>query len=162
MKLWLMRHGDAIDMAEDAVRPLSQEGRTEALNAGAFLKKVNSSPDLILHSTLRRAAETASIIAAELNISNRLSERQGLEPDDDPEVWAAELAIEDGDTLVAGHLPFVPRLASLLLTGKKDGLAIRWTTGSIMCLSRESCNDWKLLYFITSKGLSKGLSPLTR
>ena len=151
MKLWLMRHGDALHLAPDGSRPLSEEGRAEALRAGAFLKRMKADPALILHSTLRRSAETAAHVAQELGALGRLSEREGLQPGDDPQNWLFELAAEEADVLLVGHLPFLSLLASLLLTRDEERLPIQWPTGSLLAMERRGGEEWRLLSFVTAK-----------
>ncbi|NLL36214.1 MAG: phosphohistidine phosphatase SixA [Fretibacterium sp.] len=152
MKLWLMRHGDAVHQADDDLRPLSGTGREEARRAGQFLEQMKESPALILHSTLRRSAETAALVARELGLEECLTEHPGLRPEDDPENLVFELDEEDEDLLLVGHQPFLSILASLLLTRDAGQLPLRWTTGSLLCAERDS-GSWKLLSFTSAKEL---------
>src|SRR5258707_283886 len=62
MKLYFLRHADALDGADDAARPLSPHGRKQALEVGRFLKRAGSAFDAAYSSPLVRAKETAEII----------------------------------------------------------------------------------------------------
>ena len=67
MRIYLVRHGDAIDRAtpgitSDAERWLTDIGREEVGWTADVLKKLNVRPDLILSSPYVRAYQTAEII----------------------------------------------------------------------------------------------------
>ena len=63
MRLYLVRHGDALSDSEDPKRPLSETGIEEAKKTGEFLKKAGEKPLKIIHSTKLRAKQTGEIIA---------------------------------------------------------------------------------------------------
>lgn len=151
MKLYLVRHGDAVPMVDDDKRPLSIQGRHEAENAGLLLKTINAKPAFIFHSTLLRGIETAQIIADVLGCDEQITERFGLLPEDTTDHWVSELSTESQNCLIVGHLPFLPALASVLLTGSEDDIAFKFSTGSVLCLEREGYGVWSMRHFITSK-----------
>lgn len=62
VQLWLMRHGEAEDAdraGSDFARSLTDRGRQQVEDAARWLRERVEPPDLILHSPLRRAHETA-------------------------------------------------------------------------------------------------------
>lgn len=64
MKLYLLRHGTASDLASsDAERELTREGEEEAQIAGSALAELGVKPSHILSSPLARARQTAEIAA---------------------------------------------------------------------------------------------------
>jgi len=64
MKLYLLRHATAVDVAlSDAERELTREGREEARIAGAALAELGVKVSHILTSPLVRARQTAEIVA---------------------------------------------------------------------------------------------------
>ena len=156
MKLYLVRHGDAVPMLDDEKRPLSAAGRNEAENVGWFLKRMVVKPRFIFHSTLMRANETAQLIASVLNCADVLQERQGLRPNDETDNWISELESEPDHGIIVSHLPFLPALASNLITGAEDGLSFKFPTGSVLCLEREGYGGWALRHFATSKLITAG------
>ncbi|MDR3231296.1 MAG: phosphohistidine phosphatase SixA [Synergistaceae bacterium] len=156
MKLYLVRHGDAISTENDDRRPLSPHGRTEAENAGHFLKRMVVRPGSIYHSTLLRSAETAALIAGVLDCAQRVQERKDLLPDDDTDVWVDELETMSEHCVLIGHLPFLSALASRLLTGSEDDLSPKFPSGSVLCLEREGYGGWILRWFVTSKIIAAG------
>ena len=121
--IWLLRHGDAEDLAaDDASRPLSKKGRRQSRAAGSALAALGVELDACLTSPKLRAAETARIACEQLGVEVELSDslRGG---DFDP----AELAAGRGEVLLVGHDPDFSR-AVQLATGariemKKGGLA---------------------------------------
>src|SRR2546428_14120512 len=62
MKLYFLRHADALEGADDAARPLSPHGRKEALEVGRFLKRAGIEFEAAYSSPLVRAKETAEIV----------------------------------------------------------------------------------------------------
>ena len=68
MRLYLVRHGVAVDhlggaITRDSERPLTEEGISEMRVVATALTKMNVKPDLILASPLVRTKQTAQIIA---------------------------------------------------------------------------------------------------
>jgi phosphohistidine phosphatase len=62
LQVWLMRHGEADDpetASRDEERALTQRGRRQVSALGRWLNERCEAPQLILHSPLRRALETA-------------------------------------------------------------------------------------------------------
>ena len=73
---------------------------------------------------------------------------EGLAPKDpvDPVLIEAENWSED--TLLAGHLPFMGRLAAALLTGNPDSDAVAFQPGSVLCLERSDKKRWRLEWML--------------
>ena len=79
--LHLLRHAHAGDPArwqgDDAVRPLSDKGRTQAERLAKLLARTDEAPDLFITSPRVRALETAEIVAdalkAEVVVDRRLA-----------------------------------------------------------------------------------------
>jgi phosphohistidine phosphatase len=64
MKLFFMRHGDAVDIAEsDSARPLSDLGRTEVRQVAEGIASMGAQPTHIFASPRVRAQQTAQIVA---------------------------------------------------------------------------------------------------
>lgn len=71
MRIYMIRHGEAVDDIEDcyggiADFPLTDLGRRQALDVASRLKE--QSPALIYSSPLKRALETSKLITAELSL----------------------------------------------------------------------------------------------
>ena len=68
MKLWLARHGEAADTghaSSDHARQLTDLGRRQVSQLTRWLLEREEAPELILHSPLVRARQTAETIAGE-------------------------------------------------------------------------------------------------
>jgi phosphohistidine phosphatase len=78
-QLYLLRHANAGDPAawtgDDAARPLSDQGRRQAEQLGAFLAAAGFQPDAIISSPKVRARETAEYLAAALGMKVRFDDR---------------------------------------------------------------------------------------
>jgi phosphohistidine phosphatase len=67
LKLWLARHGEAVDPDEaksDFDRVLTDSGRRRLSEVTRWLLEREEPPELILHSPLIRAKQTAEAIAS--------------------------------------------------------------------------------------------------
>ncbi|MGK7312238.1 MAG: phosphohistidine phosphatase SixA [Candidatus Longimicrobiales bacterium M2_2A_002] len=147
MKLYLVQHGKAKSKDEDPDRPLTDEGRQDVEAVMLLPMRYGSIPATrVLHSGKLRAAETAHLIGSKLDVEPEQAD--GLQPMDDPAIWA-ERALEDGrDTVLVGHMPHLEKLASLLLCGDADAGAVRFANGGVVCLVEED-GDWSLQWAIT-------------
>ena len=132
MYLYLVRHGEA--KADDPLNPLSEHGRRNVEKVAEYLSsfEVNS----IFHSTKLRAAQTAEVFTEYIKPAEGPAEKDSLAPMDDPSIWANRLDAITEDTMLVGHLPYMSRLASLLLTGDTDRAAFEFGPSSVLCLRR--------------------------
>ncbi len=144
MFLYLVRHGEAVDEAESPERPLSLRGKQEAALTGQFLKAIGAKPKLCLCSDKLRSRQTAERIVEELGIPVKIEQRKGLAPKDSPEGFLEEVESFADDRLIAGHSPFLPRLAGLLLCGRADADAFPMAPGGLIRLERRGRGAWSL------------------
>lgn len=121
--IWLLRHGDAEELADDdASRSLSAKGERQSRAAGAALIALGVSLDACLTSPKVRALQTARLACEQLGVDVEVSDelRGG---DFDP----GALAAGRGDVLLVGHEPDFSRAVQLLTGGrveiKKGGIA---------------------------------------
>ncbi len=83
MKLWLARHGEAEDpdrTSTDFDRELTDLGRRQVRHLTRWLLDREEAPELILHSPLVRARQTAETIASEVGAGTVLLEELLLAP----------------------------------------------------------------------------------
>lgn len=136
MAVYLVQHGMALAKEDDPERGLSMEGiekvRLIAEVARNYAVKVES----ILHSGKKRALQTAEIFAQTLEPQNGCKVQAGIGPLDDVSALAAELKIES-NTMFVGHLPFMERLVSELVTGTPDFRPFKFQNGGIVCLDKD-------------------------
>jgi len=134
MILYLVRHGEAMDKGEDPARPLTAQGRRDVERVADFAKLSGIEVHQIWHSGKRRAEETAEILGEFLQPDGGIVAVFGLAPNDDVHAVAELLKSESQPLMVVGHLPFLERLLSLLVTGMPDHSIVRFQKGSIVCL----------------------------
>jgi phosphohistidine phosphatase len=143
----LVRHGDAKDKTEDPARPLSDVGRNHAETAARWLAGLGLDLDEIRHSGKLRARQTAEVCAAHLGLAeNQVRQVSGLAPNDDVEQLALELEADRRSLLLAGHLPFLARLAGRLLVAEAGRLPIHFSDAAAMVLARIE-GSWHLVAF---------------
>jgi phosphohistidine phosphatase len=67
-----------------------------------------------------------------------------LSPQDDVADFAKKIDVS-GDLMLAGHLPFMERLASFLITGVADKPVIRFQNSGIVCLDKDpGADQWTI------------------
>lgn len=151
VKVYVVRHGEAMNSDSDSERPLSEYGRDEIQRIADFMKSRAVSVDAIWHSTKVRARQTAEILQE--TIGGTLEERRGLSPNDTADLVAAELdQSPEMELCIVSHLPFVSHLASELVAGS-TAAAWNFSTGAVLCLEREATGRWWAKWFISPEML---------
>lgn len=149
MRLYIARHGQAVSKSMHPDRPLSEEGNTEVNRVASFLARAGIRTSRVIHSGKSRAAQTGAIYAGVIGGRCLIEEIAGLQPNDDPQQIADLMNTSHVDTLIAGHLPHLGRLISLLVSGTDDGSMISLSTGTVVCLERGNIGDsWYMAWMI--------------
>lgn len=120
--IYLVHHADAVLPDVEPQRPLSVAGRSqaEALASEAAARGVK--PVAIWHSGKLRARQTAEPFLRLCNPMAEFSAIRGLQPDDPPE-WIKNLVTgEHRQVMLVGHMPNLPRVLTLLVTGAQSPL----------------------------------------
>jgi phosphohistidine phosphatase len=148
MKVYLVRHAEAVskDMALD--RPLSDEGREQAAAVAAITKQMRVEVTRIQHSGKIRARQTAEILARALAPAKGVEAVSGMAPTDDVKPMAEKLDDTVEPLMLVGHLPFMERLAGHMLTGDADQVVVSFTTAAIVCLEKAD-QRWQLIWTLT-------------
>ena len=148
MKLYLVQHAEAASKDVDPQRPLSDQGRRDIQKVAAFIKPLNLSVDYLWHSTKKRAIQTAEVLAETVKINEAKIARDGLAPNDDVTQLKDELVSAQNDIMIVGHLPFVSKLTSLLLTGAESANTVAFKQGGIVALSSSEPNHWQIEWMV--------------
>jgi len=148
MKLYLVQHAKAASKEVDPQRPLSDQGRRDIQKVAAFIKPLNLTVDYLWRSTKERAIQTAEVLAEAVKISEAEITRDGLAPNDDVTQLKEELVSSQQDIMIVGHLPFVSKLASLLLTGSESADVVAFKQGGIVALSSSEDNHWQIEWMV--------------
>ena len=149
MKLYLVQHAKAVPKQVDPQRPLTEEGQRDIQKVAAFIKPLNLVVDYLWHSGKRRAIQTAEVLAEVVKINEAKMARDGLAPNDDVTALKDELVPDQKDIMIVGHLPFVSKLASLLLRGDESANTVAFKQGGIVCLGSSEGNQWQIKWMVT-------------
>ncbi len=138
MRLWIVRHAPAVDpTAElpDAARALTPKGRERFATAVRGLRRLNASFDLIVHSPLLRAVQTAELLAPLNKGTMQVAPELALEPSEDL------LAVCTGQSVaLVGHEPHVSTTVAWLTCGWESlgpTGAVLFKKGAVACLEGE-------------------------
>jgi phosphohistidine phosphatase len=150
MALYLVQHGKSLPNEVDPEQGLSDEGLAETEKVARMAHEAGLRVGGILHSGKTRARRTAEILAAELEPSDGLKEAPGLKPLDDVLPWTS---LDPGAALMlVGHLPFMERLAALLVCGSQDRPVVKFQNSGIVCLDREPASvNWVIRWALVPK-----------
>jgi phosphohistidine phosphatase len=145
MKLYLVRHATAEDVnsaIDDQDRALTEAGKAKMLRAVEGLRKIKVRPVLILTSPLKRARETAEILAGGLPEA-RVEVMAELVPGVDSSTILEALRpyVRHKSVALVGHQPGLGKLASLLLTGSEGRCDLDFKKGGVACLEGEFSDD---------------------
>ena len=135
MALFLVQHGKSFDKDVDPERHLSPDGIDETGTIAQMARKNGIVPKKILHSGKKRARQTADIFAEILDVS-KLEKGEGLGALDDVGKYAKKIKNKD-QVMLVGHLPFIEKLASFLITGKQEPKVVQFQNSGIVCLDSE-------------------------
>jgi phosphohistidine phosphatase len=138
--LYLVRHGIAVDASakvSDAERGLTADGARKMTRIARGLKRLGVSPDVILSSPLRRAEETAMLIAEELTPERPIEMQPLLAPGSQPADLLKSLRTQRRahHIFLVGHQPDLGELASYLLTRSPRLAPLPFRKGGIAALS---------------------------
>ena len=147
MQLFLVRHGDYVPESVNPEKPLSYKGRKDVAKVANALKDQGFTVEAFIHSTKKRAKETAEIFKRVLNTEATISVRQKLSPNDSTDDIVQEISTWDKNTMIVGHAPFIPGLAYRLLE-LENGSHIRMTTSSVVVLEKKG-RQWEMVANLT-------------
>ncbi len=132
MRLYLMRHGKAIQRGEpncppEAERFLTPEGVKKTREAAQGLRGLGADPDLILSSPYLRALQTAEIAAQALEYTlEKIRRTDALLPEASPGELYKELSrLKAGEVLCCGHAPNIDLLISYALGARNPITALK-------------------------------------
>ena len=144
LKVVLVRHGESTSTLENPERPLAISGRQHAERVASWLLRCNYGAEGIVHSSKLRARQTAKIFGCRLGVhAAHVREMAGLNPHDDPAPVAEALEVDRRSIIIVSHLPFLNRLASLLLVGEGERLRFQFSDAGAVILARVS-GGWRI------------------
>jgi len=159
--IYLVRHAiaeAATGGMSDADRALTPEGQLKMRGVAAGLKRLGVKPGVVLASPLRRAQETAAVVASALMSKSSVEIYAPLAPGySEEDVWKGLRPHRTVRELVlVGHEPDMGRLASHLLTGTATLAGLPFKKGAVAAIAVEAIpprTPGALLWFMTPKQL---------
>ncbi|MCF7792014.1 MAG: phosphohistidine phosphatase SixA [Victivallales bacterium] len=146
MKIYLVRHGNALSSEENQKRPLSGDGREDVERVASHLKSEGVKVEKVYHSGKLRAQQTAEIFSKNL-CDGIVQQIGGMKPNDDVKNFFSEI---EGDNLMfVGHLPFMEKAVSWLTVGNDSAEIIKFAAGSAVCIERSEEEGFRVSWFIT-------------
>jgi phosphohistidine phosphatase len=137
MIVYFLRHANAgqkrLNPVQDEKRPLDKEGIEQCRYVGRLLSGLDAHVELVLSSPLKRATQSAAVVANEIAYEQKIELAQALRPNAAYEAFQ-ELLLSHGELeaiMVVGHNPNMSRFLSLLVTGGLSARAIEMKKGSV-------------------------------
>jgi phosphohistidine phosphatase len=138
MIVYILRHASAGSPRRnpllDRKRALDKEGKQQCLLIGAYLNAMRVSFDAIISSPLKRALQTASLVATEIGFEQKIAADPSLEPSGKFADFQAMLAKHAGQetVLVVGHNPNLAQFAGTLISGRGGRANLRLRKGAMV------------------------------
>jgi phosphohistidine phosphatase len=148
MKLYLAQHAKASSKDVDPQRPLTDEGRQDVKKVAAFIKPLNVNVDFLWHSGKTRAAQTAEALAQVVEVKTQITAREGLAPNGDVATLKDELVSSGHDVMIVGHLPFLSKMAALLLAGNESAGTVAFQQGGMIYLEQSAEGQWHINWMV--------------
>ena len=157
MKLYFIRHATASDHApSDAERPLTKEGKEEARIVGWVLEELGVRPAEILTSPLKRAWQTAHLLAESMKFPHPVKTLEALTNDHHTPALLRALKPfpADAELCLVGHAPSLPEHLAELLGSKHHG-SVPLGKGSVACVELDALHpgSGQLLWLLRQKQL---------
>ena len=136
MALFLVQHGKSLPKDKDPEKGLSDQGILDVKRIADAAKKYGVNISCIKHSGKKRALQTADIFASALQPELGVQEIGGINSLDDVASFADNINSGE-DLMLVGHLPFMEKLVSFLITGSIAKPVIKFQNGCIVCLDED-------------------------
>jgi len=149
MNLYLIRHGEAVPEKDDPARPLSEKGRAQVKDIAQFLKEGEINLGEIWVSDKLRAGETAEMLAND-GRANKILQKTGLSPNDPIIEILEDIYAADKDIAIVGHLPFLSKLLSQILTSDEFCDIAKFEEAGMVCLERGELG-WQIEWVVSPK-----------
>jgi phosphohistidine phosphatase len=137
MLIYFLRHASAgktmLNPKKDERRPLDEEGILQARYVGRMLANLDVQVDQIISSPLKRARQTASLVANELAFEAAVQIDDALRPEAEFEQFQAMLARykKYDAVMVVGHNPSFTAFLSKSISTGDGGAQIDFKKGAV-------------------------------
>lgn len=172
MIVYFLRHASAgeglSDPKKDEKRPLDEEGVVQSRYIGRALAAADASIDVIVSSPLKRALQTATIVANELGYEQKTETDGAMRPEATYALFQALLKKYQNveSLMVVGHNPSIKSFLSRIIGRQGQAAAVDFKKGAIAKVEVKRM-EGTLLWSITPKlvsnihSLSKSSRPKT-
>lgn len=167
MDLFILRHGEAGQRVSagrgDFQRPLTAAGQKEVSDIATSLKDLGIKLDIVISSPLKRAHQTASIVAKTFKIEKKMQDWAELSPEGNRlDLYNKLLQLkQQSSVLVVGHEPYLSEMISeMIFEGNNGGRIDLKKTGlaRIRIVSSTPKFQGELRWLLTPKLLRNMLS----
>ena len=135
MPIYLVQHGLSIAEGTDSERKLTDQGIADVTRIASVAKGYSVNVNRIMHSGKTRSLMTADIFSTYLSPPQGITEISGIAPMDDVKGFANTID-PASNIMYVGHLPFMQKLTSFLVSGNADITVFKFQNGGILCLDR--------------------------
>lgn len=139
MALFLVQHGLSLPKDQDPEKGLSKQGFEDTQRIADVAKSYGTPVSKIFHSGKKRARETALIFNETLEIKEPPEQIEGISPLDDVKAFSDKIDLKSG-TMIVGHLPFLEKMVSYIITDNPDLKIYKFQNSGIVCLDHEQEN----------------------
>ena len=146
MAIYLVQHGQSLDKEIDPNRSLSSEGIATTIQVANTALDAGIKVTTIYHSGKLRAQQTAELFSKYLN-ATQVESIVGIGPLDSVIDFVNNFKLSD-NLMIVGHLPFMERVASYLITDNQDLTVVKFQNAGIVCLDHNENNNWHLKWTI--------------
>jgi phosphohistidine phosphatase len=161
MELFILRHGEAgkklSSTIGDHARPLTSIGKEEVLEEAKALKRIGVKFDLIISSPLKRAYETASIVAGVYKAKKKLKVWNELAPEGSKKDVYNKISQlkEEQFVLLVGHEPQLGEITKEIIhKGKTTSCNLLLKKGGLLrinILTRSPVPKGELRWLLTPR-----------
>src|ERR1019366_3016039 len=143
MDIYFLRHANAgepkVNPAKDEKRPIDKLGIEQSHDVGRALAALGVSPDVVISSPLRRAAQTAAMVANELGYEDKVITDAALRPEASFEKFLELLRrySRRDAIIVVGHNPSMTVFLNQLLSGGSPLNAIELKKGGVAKVEKD-------------------------
>jgi phosphohistidine phosphatase len=127
LDLFILRHGEAGQRVStgrgDFQRQLTAAGQKEVSDIATSLKDLGIKLDVVISSPLKRAHQTASIVAKTFKIEKKMQDWAELSPEGNRlDLYNKLLQLkQQSSVLVVGHEPYLSRMISEMISDGNNG-----------------------------------------
>ncbi len=140
MAFYIVQHGQSLTKDLDPEKGLSPSGFETVEKIARVALHYGVTVARIQHSGKKRARQTAELLDEILKPAHGFQEVTGIKPLDDVAAFASQVDYS-ANTMVVGHLPFLERLTSFLITGQQSPIVFKLQNGGILCLDQIENSD---------------------